>query len=147
MTSVAARLARMHADSFGAPNAHGWAPADFARVADDPRYQVQVGDAGFALALVTVDEAELLLIGVQQAARGTGQGRQLLHALHNSLAQRGVGRVFLEVAADNAAARALYLSCGYRQIGSRPGYYRTADGVTDAILYECTDLQAASLPL
>ena len=35
---------------------------------------------------------------------------------------------FLEVAADNAAAQALYARAGFAESGRRRGYYRRPDG-------------------
>ena len=50
-------------------------------------------------------------------------------------AARGAVRVFLEVADDNAAARALYARAGFVEAGRRPGYYAGADGERrDALL-------------
>ncbi len=80
---------------------------------------------GFALARVTLDEAELLTIAVRPAARGRGVGRRLMTRLTERLADRGVARLHLEVAADNAAARALYAACDFVETGRRKGYYRT----------------------
>ena len=37
-------------------------------------------------------------------------------------------RLFLEVAEDNAAARALYATAGFAEAGRRRGYYAAADG-------------------
>jgi len=50
------------------------------------------------------------------------------------LRRNGIKKIFLEVAADNDPARALYATNGFYQIGVRPKYY---DG-TDAILMEKT---------
>ena len=80
---------------------------------------------GFALARATLDEAELLTIAVHPTAQGRGIGRRLMARLTETLAARGVTRLHLEVAADNAAARALYAACGLVETGRRRGYYRT----------------------
>ena len=48
---------------------------------------------------------------------------------------RGARQCFLEVADTNAAARALYASAGFVEVGRRPGYYRSAGAAPrDAIL-------------
>jgi ribosomal protein S18 acetylase RimI-like enzyme len=44
----------------------------------------------------------------------------------------GATEVFLDVRADNRAARALYESMGFSEISRRPGYYQP-DGV-DAVV-------------
>ena len=40
---------------------------------------------------------------------------------------------FLEVAEDNAAARALYRAAGWNETGRRRGYYPRPGGALDAI--------------
>jgi ribosomal-protein-alanine N-acetyltransferase len=42
--------------------------------------------------------------------------------------------VFLEVAASNTAAQALYRGFGFTEAGRRTGYYRRGDGVEDALV-------------
>ena len=68
---------------------------------------------GFVLAFVAADEAEILTIAVDPALRRTGIAARLLRALHSELAQEGIGRVYLEVAADNTAALSLYRRFGF----------------------------------
>ena len=51
---------------------------------------------------------------------------------------RGAVHAFLEVAADNGAARALYQACGYSEAGLRSAYYPrvdapAADGVVPTV--------------
>ncbi|TQF76591.1 ribosomal-protein-alanine acetyltransferase, partial [Elioraea sp. Yellowstone] len=45
---------------------------------------------------------------------------------------RGAGRLFLEVAVGNAAARRLYGRLGFREVGQRRGYY--PDGADALVL-------------
>jgi ribosomal-protein-alanine N-acetyltransferase len=48
---------------------------------------------------------------------------------------RGAETAFLEVAADNAPARALYAATGWEQTGARRGYYTTPEGTKiDALI-------------
>ena len=42
--------------------------------------------------------------------------------------------MFLEVAEDNAAARDLYERQGFRPVGRREDYYRTASGTVAALV-------------
>lgn len=79
---------------------------------------------GFALARVVADEAELLTIGVLPAWRGQGLAGRLLGGMLARAAALGASRMLLEVAEDNAAARALYARCNFSIVGRRPGYYR-----------------------
>ena len=84
--------------------------------------------AGFAIASVAADEAEILSIGVAPPYRQRGIGAALLARAAERAAERGAGRLFLEVGTDNAAAAALYDAFGFRQVGLRRDYYRRADG-------------------
>ena len=65
------------------------------------------------------DEAELLNIAVAPEFRRRGVAEALLREL--LIVANGV--VFLEVAANNTAALALYSKLGWEGIGVRPGYY------------------------
>lgn len=79
---------------------------------------------GFTLARVVADEAELLTIGVLPAWRGQGLAGRLLGAVLTRAVALGATRMLLEVAEDNAAARALYGRRDFVIVGRRPGYYR-----------------------
>lgn len=89
---------------------------------------------GFLLARVAADEAEILSLGVLPAERRRGHGRRLITAAMATAAEAGARRLFLEVAADNHSARALYLAKGFAQVGRRPGYYRRRSGSVDALI-------------
>ena len=83
--------------------------------------------AGFSLAQRVLDETSLLYLSVDPALRRKGLARALLVALQAELhATRGAS-IVLEVRESNAAARALYRSCGFEQTGLRPGYYPSAE--------------------
>lgn len=90
--------------------------------------------SGFLLARVAADEAEILSIGVLPDRRRQGIARLLLADGSARAAESGARRLFLEVAADNHAARALYLREGFSQVGRRRGYYRRGGAVTDALV-------------
>jgi ribosomal-protein-alanine N-acetyltransferase len=83
--------------------------------------------AAFALARVNTDEAELLTLAVGVAWRRHGLARHLIGAVAGRAAAQGARRLFLEVAEDNAAARALYASEGFAPVGRRRGYYVRRD--------------------
>lgn len=92
-----------------------------------------VGDpvVGHLLATAVGDEGEILTLAVRPEARRRGLARRMLDALAGRWRAAGVGAGWLEVRADNVAARALYASLGWTDAGRRPGYY--ADG-TDAVV-------------
>ena len=79
--------------------------------------------AGLVLAQAVLDEAEILTIGVAKDRQSAGIGSRLLAALSNALRAQGITRLHLEVAAGNAAARALYAGHGFTETGQRAAYY------------------------
>ncbi len=115
-------MAAIHAASF--PPRERWGE-------DAMRLQLELPGAfglidargGFVLARVAADEAEILSIAVMPKARRVGLGRTLLTAAIAEARARGAAAMFLEVAAANAAARALYAQAGFREVGTRPNYY------------------------
>lgn len=117
-------LADIHAEAFEAP----WDEAAMASLLDSPGVFVRGDNQGFIMMRVIVDEAEILTVGVRPSARRGGRGRQLVEQAIVESAARGAERMFLEVAEYNAAARALYVSCGFEVVGQRRGYYQRTDG-------------------
>lgn len=83
--------------------------------------------AGFALARVVADEAELLLIGIAPAMRRRGVGTALLRSIVADARERGATALHLEVRANNDAIQ-LYRAEGFEKIGERRDYYRGKDG-------------------
>ena len=77
-------------------------------------------------------DADVLTLAVAEEHRGAGIGRALLERLIAIAAERGAGRVFLEVRADNPIAEGLYTARGFRRVGRRPHYYQPDD--VDAIV-------------
>lgn len=92
--------------------------------------EIVASDNGFIVWRTVCDEAELITIGVQPDARGTGIAIAMLGIMEHEIKKAGAKKIFLEVSAENAPALALYKKCGFTQNGLRPKYY---DGV-DAIL-------------
>ncbi|WP_149589204.1 ribosomal protein S18-alanine N-acetyltransferase [Tabrizicola flagellatus] len=132
-------LAALHARSFRTPPP--WTAADFAGLLADPLCFLLVeGDAGFLLGRAVADEAELLTLAVAPEARRLGLGRRLVARFLYQARLRGAGRALLEVAADNAAAIALYESSGFHPAGTRKGYYRTDGGQRIDALVMARDL-------
>jgi len=131
----AARLAAIHAEAFAGPHDTPWSAAAFAGLLDQAGvFAVEARD-GFILMRAVADEAEILTLAVRPAARRAGEGRRLVLEGLAGAVERGAVRVFLEVAGDNAAARALYAGTGFVEAGRRPGYYAAPDGSRrDALL-------------
>lgn len=129
-TFSAERLAALHADAF--EGASRWSRDAFATALADPRcYFVSPSPPamGFALGRVAADEVELLTLVVAPTDRRKGIGRNMLAQFEDAAIERGAAFAFLEVAADNAAARMLYEQAGWRSVGTRPAYYAGRDAI------------------
>ena len=68
-------------------------------------------------------DCDIMNLAVAPDARRQQLGRTLLQSLIDELHRRGTERLFLEVRASNAPARALYASFGFEQVGLRKKYY------------------------
>lgn len=66
-------------------------------------------------------QAFITLVLVAPDARGLGLGRSLVACVLDIVKRRGFTSCRLEVAADNAAAQAMYLQLGFRAVGHRAG--------------------------
>lgn len=134
----ASALARLHAAIFP----RGWVAEEFRRLLTGTgavglaaRAPGAEEAAGFALGRAVAGEVEIITLGVLPEVRRLGFGAALLAALADRAARRGCGRMVLEVAEDNAAARALYRRHGFGEIGRRARYYRRPGGeAVDAIV-------------
>ena len=123
-------MAEIHRASF--PPDEAWGPDAFALQLGLPGVFALLDETGgFLLARVTMDEAEVLTLAVQPDARQRGTGRRLLVAAMQEAGRDGARTMFLEVSAINNAARNLYETSGFRQVGLRRRYY--ADG-SDALV-------------
>lgn len=80
--------------------------------------------AGFVLWRFAAGEAEILTLLVLPPFRRQGVAGRLLDEALAAASAQGLEGFFLEVAADNDAAQALYSSRGFTQVGTRPRYYR-----------------------
>ncbi|MCY7378283.1 MAG: ribosomal protein S18-alanine N-acetyltransferase [Gemmatimonadaceae bacterium] len=79
---------------------------------------------GYVLALVMADEGEIADVAVAPDARGRGVARALLDQIILDMVADGVRALYLEVRESNAAARGLYRSLDFVQVGRRRGYYQ-----------------------
>lgn len=90
---------------------------------------------GFILGQFAADEAEIITVGVHPDCRRLGIGRMLVEGLVRAMQRAEARRMFLEVAADNTAALALYGVLGFQNVGHRAGYYaRTGGPDADAVV-------------
>ena len=106
----------------------GGLPAIFQVLVLPPENRV----AGYVIAFAIGPDAELLNVAVEPESRGKGFAGQMLDAVLIQLGNSGVRTAFLEVRESNAAARGLYGSRGFKEIGRRKNYYRRP--VEDALV-------------
>jgi ribosomal-protein-alanine N-acetyltransferase len=133
-----ATIAAMHARLFDEP----WDPRSVARLIDHPAALAMLArtietdaTAGFVIAHVAADEAEILTIGVAPEWQRRGTARLLLHKLEERAAARGARKLYADVATDNEPAIALYAGLGFEPMGRRKGYYvRRTTAPSDAVL-------------
>lgn len=120
-------LAALHARAFTTPRP--WSAEEFSGWLVDPlAFLLLEGDAGFLLGRAVAGEAELLTVAVAPEARGRGLGQRLVSRFLYQARLRGAEVAFLEVAEDNAPARAVYSKAGFTESGRRRGYYRSPGG-------------------
>ena len=115
-------MAKLHAQS--GLEQRPWTAQEFAQLCAAENSLMIEQDFGFALGRVIHTEVELLLLIVSRAKRKQGLGKTYLQLFEEAARQRGAKNCFLEVGAENTAARALYQKCGYAEQGLRKGYYR-----------------------
>lgn len=116
-----AALAHLHARCFARPRP--WSEAEFTAMLGTRGTFLLARQSGFLLGRALAGEAELLTLAVDPDARRAGTGRALTAEFADTARAAGATDAFLEVAADNAAARALYAAQGWLEAGLRRGYY------------------------
>ena len=113
----AAQLAALHARAFERP----WSETETAALLRGVGAVAFATEDGFILLRALGLEAEVLTLAVAPEARRRGLGRSLVEAALAAAAAGGAEALFLEVAADNAAALALYEGAGFERVGVRRG--------------------------
>jgi ribosomal-protein-alanine N-acetyltransferase len=93
--------------------------------AGDGCYKLVVGRkaCGYCVIRVCGVEMEILNLVVDKSRQRMGYGRYLLEGILKLFEYTMVEKFWLEVAADNQQARALYRSLGFIVAGTRPDYY------------------------
>ena len=87
---------------------------------------------------LTLPEASLIEMSVHPNVQRQGLGQLLLQELMARACSLGSEKIFLEVRASNAAARALYQKNGFKVISTRKRYYSKPE--EDALVMEKTFL-------
>ena len=132
----AGRMSRLHMRCFADP----WSAMAFRGMLLDTSIRTlgieQAGElVAFAMTQTVAGEADILTVATAPEYRCRGFAGTLIRALIRRLGERGVSRITLDVAEDNASARALYTGLGFGIDGRRPRYYTAGRDVpVDAIL-------------
>jgi [ribosomal protein S18]-alanine N-acetyltransferase len=123
-------IAAMHVELFNPP----WDEASILKLLEHPAAAALVATAGptretagFVIAQLAGDEAEILSLGVAMKWQRLGLGRRLIEGLIRAAQRAEARRLFLEVSVDNEAALKLYESLDFRRVGVRPKYYTRKD--------------------
>jgi tRNA threonylcarbamoyladenosine biosynthesis protein TsaB len=129
-------LAVLHAECFD----NAWSAAEFAKLMAMPGAATYLAcedgePLAFLLARRAAGEAEILTIGTRPFARRLGIAGLLVSHLAQELRKTKEAQLFIEVAADNEAGRALYAREGFAETGRRKAYYEVPGGARqDAIV-------------
>lgn len=132
----AGRMSRLHMRCFDDP----WSAVSFRGLLLDTSILTlgveRDGDlVAFVMAQTIAGESDILTVATDPDLRRQGLATTLIGALINRLGERGVSRITLDVAEDNAPARALYRGFGFTEDGRRPRYYTAGRDVpVDAVL-------------
>ena len=125
-------MARLHAAAF--TQERPWSAQEFESLLSSPHVATISAPEGFALARSVAGESELLTVAVDPQHQRQGIGRALVQKWLKAAAAT-CESAFLEVASDNLAARSLYQSLGFEEVGLRTAYYTRKNGASpDAIL-------------
>lgn len=87
---------------------------------------------GFAIFWLVADEVHVLNVATDGAARRKGFGRKVMDAVLATGRAHKCRIATLEVRRSNEAAKALYVSLGFKPVGMRPAYYQ--DNREDAVV-------------
>lgn len=131
-------LARLHRDCF----AESWDDIVFAKLLASPTVFALLASPkdenesqAFLVVQIAAGESEILTLGTAPSSRRAGLAGILLQEALREAFKRGAQVMFLEVAADNEAARALYRGAGFAEVGRRKAYYTRPQGETaDALM-------------
>jgi [ribosomal protein S18]-alanine N-acetyltransferase len=108
-----------------------WSARSFESALANPMVQMLCLDApdgaelhGYLVAWFVGAEGEIANLAVHPAVRRSGIGRAMIDAIIAEAERQGVRALFLEVRESNEAARRLYGSRGFTEVGRRRRYYR-----------------------
>ena len=98
-------------------------------------YELEGVLIGYSVMSMAAGEAHLLNLCIHPTYQGRGLGAAALEQVLTVAAASNITTVFLEVRVSNLAARRLYESAGFNEIGQRFNYYPAAGGREDALVF------------
>jgi len=78
---------------------------------------------GYLIAMLAVDTADILNIGIDSDFQRKGYGTGLINHLIEELKKKDIGEILLEVRAGNKSAIQFYKRQGFEEISVRKNYY------------------------
>lgn len=102
-----------------------WSAAEYTQLSTANHAVLLTANHGFVLGQLIGDEAEIFMIIVDPAHQRRGLGLAYLTQFEARARGDGGASCFLEVAASNLAAQALYEKAGYQHVGRRKNYYKS----------------------
>jgi len=132
---IAKALTETHALAFN--DARPWSEQEFEELLKQNRVTL-IGDAqSFILTRQVADEIEILTLATHPSLQRQGYSTKNLENLVTQAREKDASTIFLEVAADNRPAIALYDKAGFAQIATRPAYYARTNGApVDALILQ-----------
>ena len=128
-----AELATLHGLCFTTPRP--WSALEITAMLDSDHTFLLTAPDAFLIGRAVAGEAELLTLAVAPDARRQGTATHLVVQFLKQSRARNATDAFLEVAANNTPAIALYTAAGFAKTGLRRAYYTQPDGTyTDAII-------------
>lgn len=89
---------------------------------------------GYGVLSAAAGESHLLNLCVRPVSRKQGIGRKILNFMVSVARRHDAEVMFLEVRPSNIAARALYQTEGFNELGDRRDYYPRGNGREDALI-------------
>ncbi|NDU99895.1 GNAT family N-acetyltransferase [Pseudoroseicyclus tamaricis] len=129
---TAEEIAEIHHASAGPERP--WSASEIAGMLASPGAFALSRPGAFLLGRAIAGEAEVLMLATHPSHRRQGKAAALLAGFDAEARRREATSAFLEVAEDNAPARALYEAAGYTRAGRRPAYYPRPSGAVSALI-------------
>jgi len=106
-----------------------WTSEEFTLLIGQPNTRSLSLNRSFAVGRLILGELEILTLACAPSHQRQGNAFALLSELLAIASKEGGHSAFLEMAADNLAAKALYNKLEFELVGRRSDYYKRKDGI------------------